>query len=247
MQVYGKNVAREILNSNHKINNIYLTEKFDNEELLNLIKIKNIKVTYITQSEMDKMTRELHQGIIIDIEDYKYLDLNTIKNDPNSNFIVILDHIEDPRNFGAIIRTCECAGVDYIIIPNKRTVEVTPAVVKTSSGALENVKIVQVANLRNAIENLKKLNFWIIGTDANGEEYTGINYDGKTALVIGSEGSGLKQITRASCDIIASIPLKGKINSLNASVAAGIMIYKVLEKKEQKWIMKLLTTNCYIL
>ena len=224
MLVYGKNVAREILNSEYKINEIFLINNFNNEELLTLIKKRNEKITYKTQSEMDKMTRELHQGIIIEIEDYKYLDFNAIKNNNNANFIVILDHIEDPRNFGAIIRTCECAGVDYVIIPNKRTTEVTSTGIKTSSGALANVKIVQVANLRNTIENLKKLGFWIIGTDANGTNYNKINYEGKTALVIGSEGNGLKQIVRNSCDIIASIPLKGKVNSLNASVAAGIMI-----------------------
>lgn len=233
MLVYGKNVAREILNSEYKINEIFLINNFNNEELLTLIKKRNEKITYKTQSEMDKMTRELHQGIIIKIEDYKYLDFNAIKNNNNANFIVILDHIEDPRNFGAIIRTCECAGVDYVIIPNKRTTEVTSAGIKTSSGALANVKIVQVANLRNTIENLKKLGFWIIGTDANGTNYNKINYEGKTALVIGSEGNGLKQIVRNSCDIIASIPLKGKVNSLNASVAAGIMIYKVLDSREQ--------------
>lgn len=231
MLVYGKNVAREILNSNYEIKEIYLNEKFNNTEILNIIKKKNYNVKYKTNSEMDKMTKELHQGIIIEIEDYKYLDFNVIKNDRNANFIIILDHIEDPRNFGAIIRTCECAGVDYIIIPNKRTVEVTPTALKTSAGALANVKIVQVANLRNTINNLKNLGFWIIGTDADGEDYTKINYNGKTALVIGSEGSGLKQIVKNSCDIIASIPLKGKVNSLNASVAAGIMIYKVVETR----------------
>lgn len=232
MLVYGKNVAREILNSNHKIKKIYLINNFNNEELINLINKKNYAVIYKTMSEMDKMTKELHQGIIIDIEDYKFLEFNTIKNDKQSNFIVILDHIEDPRNFGAIIRTCECAGVDYIIIPNKRTVEITPASVKASSGALANVKIVQVANLRNAINNLKELGYWIIGTDASGTDYTLVDYKGKTALVIGSEGSGLKQIVKTSCDVIASLPLKGKVNSLNASVAAGIMIYKVLETRE---------------
>lgn len=234
MLVYGKNVAREILNSDHKINNIYLLEKFDNKEILNIIKNNNYEIKYKSKSEMDKMTRELHQGIIIEIEDYKYLDLNTIKNDTNSNFIVILDHIEDPRNFGAIIRSCECAGVDYIIIPNKRTVEVTPSVIKTSSGALANMKLVQVANLRNTIENLKKLDYWIIGTDGDGTDYNQIDYDGKIVLVIGSEGNGLKQIIKTSCDVIASIPLKGKVNSLNVSVAAGIMIYKVLDKRSTK-------------
>jgi 23S rRNA (guanosine2251-2'-O)-methyltransferase len=232
MLVYGKNVAREILKSEHKINKIYISENFNNQELTSLINKTKNKIIIKTMSEMDKMTKELHQGIIIDIEDYNYYDINNIKNDLNSNFIVILDHIEDPRNFGAIIRTCECAGVDYIIIPNKRTVEITPVVVKTSSGALTNVKIAQVANLRNAINNLKDLGYWIIGTDANGEAYDKIDYKGKVALVIGSEGNGLKQIIKMSCDTIASIPLKGKVNSLNASVAAGIMIYKVVESRE---------------
>lgn len=231
MQVYGKNVAREILNSNYNIKNIYLVDNFNNEELINLINKKHIKPIIKTNREMDNMTKELHQGIIIDLEDYKYHSFDEIKNDINSNFIVILDHIEDPRNFGAIIRTSECAGVDYIIIPNKRSVEITPIVMKTSSGALTNMKIVEVSNLRNTIDRLKELNYWIIGTDANGTNYTDIDYNGKVALVIGSEGNGLKEIVRRSCDVIASIPLKGKVNSLNASVAAGIMIYEVVKSR----------------
>lgn len=231
MQVYGKNVAREILNSNYNIKNIYLVDNFNNEELINLINKKHIKPIIKTNREMDNMTKELHQGIIIDLEDYKYHSFDEIKNDINSNFIVILDHIEDPRNFGAIIRTSECAGVDYIIIPNKRSVEITPIVMKTSSGALTNMKIVEVSNLRNTIDRLKELNYWVIGTDANGTNYTDIDYNGKVALVIGSEGNGLKEIVRRSCDVIASIPLKGKVNSLNASVAAGIMIYEVVKSR----------------
>ena len=231
MQVYGKNVAREILNSNYNIKNIYLVDNFNNEELINLINKKHIKPIIKTNREMDNMTKELHQGIIIDLEDYKYHTFDEIKNDINSNFIVILDHIEDPRNFGAIIRTSECAGVDYIIIPNKRSVEITPIVMKTSSGALTNMKIVEVSNLKNTIDRLKELNYWVIGTDANGTNYTDIDYNGKVALVIGSEGNGLKEIVRRSCDVIASIPLKGKVNSLNASVAAGIMIYEVVKSR----------------
>lgn len=231
MLVCGKNVAREILKSNHKINNIYLSSTFDNDELLKLINKRKLNASIKTISEMDKMTRELHQGIIIEIEDYKYHTMEEIEKDENANFIVILDHIEDPRNFGAIIRTSECAGVNYIIIPNKRTVEVTTAVVKTSSGALANMKIVQVANLRNAIEKLKKKDYWVIGTDADGENYLNVNYEGKVALVIGSEGNGLKQIVKSSCDRIVSLPLKGEVNSLNASVAAGIMIYEILKTR----------------
>jgi len=231
MLVYGKNVAREVLKDNEKVKKVYLKEDFNNEELIKLIKEKNYVTIYKNIDQMNKMVPELHQGIIIDIEDYHYKYLEDLKEDDNANFIVILDHIEDPRNFGAIVRTCECAGVDYIVIPNKRSVEVNNTVFKTSSGAIVHQKICKVANLRTTIEQLKKIGFWVIGTDANGTDYTKIDYNGKVALVIGSEGKGLQNIIRNSCDIIASLPLKGKINSLNASVAAGIMIYEVAKTK----------------
>ena len=233
MIVCGKNVAREVINSNYNIKNIYLNENFNNGEILKLIEKNHIKPFYKSMHDMDKMTRDVHQGIIIELEDYKYLDFSSIKNDNDANFVVILDHIEDPRNFGAIIRTCECAGVDYIIIPNKRSTLITSSVMKTSSGALINSKIVMVANLKDTIDKLKKLGFWIVGSDADGEDYTKIDYKGKTALIIGSEGFGLKEIVRKNCDFIASIPLKGKVNSLNASVAAGILIYEVLRGKNE--------------
>lgn len=233
MIVCGKNVAREVINSNYNIKNIYLNENFNNGEILKLIEKNHIKPVYKSMHDMNKMTRDVHQGIIIELEDYKYLDFSSIKNDNDANFVVILDHIEDPRNFGAIIRTCECAGVNYIIIPNKRSTLITSSVMKTSSGALINSKIVMVANLKDTIDKLKKLGFWIVGSDADGEDYTKIDYKGKTALIIGSEGFGLKEIVRKNCDFIASIPLKGKVNSLNASVAAGILIYEVLRGKNE--------------
>lgn len=232
MLACGKNVAREILNTNVVVKNIFLLESFNNEELLSLIKRNKIKYIYKTQSEMDKLIKENHQGIILEIEDYKFLDFNAIRNDFNANFIVILDRIEDPRNFGAIIRTCECAGVDYIIIPNKRTTLVTSTVMKTSSGALTNQKVALVSNLNNTISKLKELGYWIVGSDAEGTDYKSIDYTGKVALIIGSEGFGLKELVRKNCDFIASIPLKGKVNSLNASVAAGILIYEVVRNRK---------------
>lgn len=231
MLACGKNVAREILNTNVVVKNIFLLESFNNEELLSLISKNKIKCTYKTQSEMDKLTKENHQGIILEIEDYKFLDFNDIRNDSKANFIVILDRIEDPRNFGAIIRTCECAGVDYIIVPNKGNSDVTPVVLKTSSGATANSKIVKVANLTSTISKLKQMDFWIVGAEAGGKAYTEIDYSGKIALIIGSEGFGIKKIIKDNCDFIASIPLKGKVNSLNASVAAGILIYEVLKTR----------------
>ena len=231
MLVYGKNVAREVLNKSDIVKKVFLKEGFNNEELLNLIEENNHKVIYKTNEELDKLVNETTQGIVVEIEDYHYKYFEDLKKDDDANFVVILDHIEDPRNFGAIIRTCECAGVDYIVIPNKRSVEITASVFKSSSGAVVHQKICKVANLHNTIEKLKKNGFWIIGTDANGEDYTSIDYPGKTVLVIGSEGKGLQSLLRKSCDQIASIPLKGKINSLNASVAAGIMIYEIAKTK----------------
>lgn len=231
MFVKGKNASREILNSNYVIKNIYLLENFNNEELIKLINKKNIKVTYKSINQMNKMVKENHQGIILEVEDYKYLDFNEIRNDKNADFIVILDHIEDPRNFGAIVRTASCARVNYIVVPSKREALVTEGSLKTSSGALATSKIVMVANLRNTIEKLKELGYWIVGADMDGEDYKKINYEGKVALVIGNEGTGLKPLIRKSCDVIASIPLYGSVDSLNASVAAGILMYEVIRNK----------------
>ena len=159
MIVYGKNVAKEILNNKKEIKKIYLSDNFNDEEILN--KIKNLKITILSKKEMDKMVKENHQGIILEINDYEYASLECILQSENP-LIVILDHIEDPHNLGAIIRTCEAAGVDGIIIPKNRSVQVNSTVMKTSAGALENVKLCMVTNLANTIEKLKKQGFWFV-------------------------------------------------------------------------------------
>lgn len=230
MLVYGKNVINEILKKNIKINKVFLSNEFDDTEILDKINNMSLKKFHIDKNKLDKMCNNSgNQGIAFDIEEYKYLDFETVKNDKDSNFIVMLDSLEDPHNFGAIIRTCECAGVDYIIIPKHRSVSVNSTVYKTSSGAISNVKIVEVNNLSNTIDKLKDLGYWIYGAESNGKPYTDFKYDSKVCLVIGSEGRGLKQIVANSCDEIISIPMKGKINSLNASVSAGILIYEIIK------------------
>ena len=140
----------------------------------------------------------------------------------------MLDHLEDPHNFGAIIRTAEALGVDAIIIPNDRSVTVNSTVVKISAGAISYMKIVRVANLGSAISKLKKNDFWIVGTDMDGEDYSKINYPERTCLIIGNEGKGISNIIRKNCDFIASIPMSGKINSLNASVSCGIVLSEIV-------------------
>ena len=146
---------------------------------------------------------------------------------------MIIDHLEDPHNLGAIIRTCEAAGVSYIIIPKDRQVMVNSTVMKTSAGALSNVHIAVVSNLVNAISKLKDNGFWVVGTAMEDSvDYRSIDYSGKMALVIGNEGKGISRLVRESCDFVATIPMFGKINSLNASVASGIMIYEVVRNRK---------------
>ncbi len=232
MLVYGRNVVNEILNGKTKIYKVFLDNNYKDEDILNKIDKRGLKKFHVDKSKLDKMCgNSTNQGIAMDIEEYNYYDIKTIEEDDKSNFVVMLDSIEDPHNFGAIIRTCECAGVDYIIIPKNRSVSVNSTVYKTSSGALSNMKIVEVANLHNTIKKLKDLGFWVYGSDAKGKDYRSIDFGGKTCLIIGSEGHGLKQIVSNSCDEIISLPMKGKINSLNASVAAGIFIYEIMKYK----------------
>lgn len=232
MLVYGRNTVNEILDGNTKIFKVFLDNNFNDEIILNKINKKNLKKFHIDKNKLDKMcNNSANQGIALDIEEYKYLSLEDIEKDNSSNFIVMLDSLEDPHNFGAIIRTCECALVNYIIIPKKRSVSVNSTVYKTASGALSHMKIVEVVNLSNTIRKLKDLGYWVYGAEANGKDYRSVNFKGKTCLVIGSEGHGLKQIVTSSCDEIISLPMKGHINSLNASVAAGILVYEIMKYK----------------
>lgn len=232
MLVYGRNVVSEILNSKTRIYKVFLDNNYKDEEILNKIEKRGLKKFHIDKNKLDKMCgSSTNQGIAMDIEEFNYYDIKTIEEDDKANFVVMLDSLEDPHNFGAIIRTCECAGVDYIIIPRNRSVSVNSTVYKTSSGALSNVKIVEVVNLHNTIKKLKDLGYWVYGSDAKGKDYRSIDFGGKTCLIIGSEGHGLKQIVNNSCDEIISLPMKGKINSLNASVAAGILIYEIMKYK----------------
>lgn len=230
MIVYGKNVALEYLNGDKKIYKAFLSDKFNDNEIKDLINRKHINVKHLSKYDMEKKCSGLHQGIILDVEDYKYASLYDILDKDNA-LIVMLDHIEDPHNFGAIIRTCEASGVDAIIIPNDRSVEVNATVIKTSVGTTENVKIIRVPNLVQTIEKLKKSGYWIFGTDMNGTDYDKLDYKGKTCIICGNEGSGMSKLVKNNCDFIASIPMKGSVNSLNASVATGIILFEAVKSR----------------
>ena len=231
MLIYGKNVAKEKINSGEKINKIFLSDKFHDNELFALIKKNNLKYTILNSKVMDNKVNGLHQGIIIEVDDVKTYDFDFVKNIKKNNpVLVMLDHLEDPHNFGAIIRTCEALGIDAIIIPNDRSVTINSTVVKTSAGAIYNMPIVRVSNLNATIDKLKDIGYWIVGTDMAGEDYKKIDYNMPVCLIIGNEGRGMAKTIKEKCDFMASIPMIGKINSLNASVSCAIVLAKIMER-----------------
>ncbi len=233
MLVYGKNVAKDLLKKNKFIKKIIIQDSFADKEIISLIETNKIPVEKRSKKEIDNLCSGIHQGIILDIPDYKYYEINEVLQKDDIDFIVLLDHLEDPHNLGAIIRTCEAASVGAVVIPKDRQVQLNATVMKTSVGTLDKVKVVSVSNLVNVIEKLKKHGFWVVGTSLkNSTDYREIDYSGKIALVIGNEGNGISSLVERKCDFLAKIPMYGQTNSLNASVAAGIMIYEIIRNRK---------------
>lgn len=227
MKVFGRNVFNEYKNNYKDIKKIYLSKGFSDKDIINFIKEKHLKYDIVDNKVLDGMVDGNHQGIVIEIDDYEYSSLSDIKDE---NLIVILDHLEDPHNFGAIIRTCESAGVKTIIIPKDRSVSVNSTVMKTSVGALKYVKIIRVNNIVNTINTLKKEGYFIYAADMDGVNYQNSTFASKTVLVIGNEGKGISKLVRENADEIVGIPMNGNINSLNAGVACAILIYGIVNK-----------------
>jgi len=217
MYVFGKNVARDI----KEAEKAYVMKGFKDKDILANL---NCPIVYVDKEKLDRMVDGVHQGIVLKVKEYEYCDISEL----DSDVIVILDHLEDPHNFGAIIRTCEAAGIKDIIIPRDRSVSVNSTVMKTSVGCLDKVRIASVTNIVQTIEYLKKNGYWVIGTDMDGTDYKKLDYSGKIVIVIGNEGSGMSRLVKESCDFIASIPMRGTVNSLNASVATAIILFEVI-------------------
>lgn len=225
MKVFGKNVFNELKNNKENIKKVYLSSNFKDKDIIDFIKDNKIPYITVEKNKFDHMVNGHTQGIILEINEYEYKDIKTI--DTTEKKVVILDHLEDPHNFGAIIRTCEACGVKSIIIPKDRSVQVTATVMKTSTGAIDYVNIYEVTNLVSAIDYLKDNGYFVYGAEADGVMYDKVDYADKVALVIGSEGFGLSRVVRNACDEIISIPMEGHVNSLNASVSFGILIYGI--------------------
>ncbi len=236
--IIGRNAAMEALKSDKTIEALYITngpKEGSINAIINIAKDKKIVIKEVDKKKLDSMAAgAVHQGVIARITPYNYFEVKDILEDAKRKneapFIIILDELEDPHNLGSIVRTAETCGVHGIIIPKRRNVGVTPTVYKSSVGAVEHVKIAKVTNINSTIDELKEQGIWVYGADIEGREYSyEVDFSGPCALIIGSEGRGISKLTLRKCDKLVKIPMIGKINSLNASVAGGIMMYEVLK------------------
>lgn len=235
--IYGRNAVNEAIRAGTGIEKIMLQKNIEGEgkKLFALAKKAKIPVQTVPKFVLDKECGgAAHQGVIAIVTDYIYSDIDSMlavaaeMSEPP--FIVALDGIEDPGNFGAILRSAEGAGVHGVIIPKQRAASVTGIVMKASAGAAEHIKIAKVAGIKAAIDELKDKGLWIYGLDMVGDPYNGIDFSGGVCLVIGSEGQGISRIVRESCDFLVSIPMKGQTGSLNASAAAAVVMFEVSAK-----------------
>ncbi len=237
--VAGRNAVSEALRSGREIEYL-MTARGTGGSILPIIaecKKRGIPVKEMPRQKLDfKLPGVNHQGVALVVSSGDYSTLEEIvefaKADEKPAFILVLDEIEDPHNFGAIIRTAEASGVHGIIIPKRRQVGINKTVYKTACGACEYVKIARVSNLATAIDYLKENGIWVYGTDMNGENIFLTDFRGDTALVIGNEGKGIGRLVKEKCDFCVKIPMFGRINSLNASVAAGVAMYSVVNNRE---------------
>ena len=230
-----KNSIREALSSGLTINKVCVQigdKDYEVQKLASLARNKKIKVEYLPKNVLDKKYGK-NQGITAETVEFTYSTVDEILEGAENAlpFILILDGINDPHNFGAIIRSAECAGVQGIIIPKDRAVAVNDTVIKTSTGAVSNMKIARVSNINNEIEKLKKKGLWVWAAEAGGSDRYKTNLNGPIAVVIGSEGKGVSKLTKEKCDGIISMPMMGKVNSLNASVATGIVLFEILRQR----------------
>ena len=224
--IIGKNATREALKLGN-IEKLYLQGEY--KEFIDLAKKTKTEIVMCSKEKLDAMTKENHQGVIALAKDFKYYQLKDIVSDEADSLIVILDGLKDPHNLGAILRTTEATQVSGVVIPKNRSVHLSDTVSKVSTGAMELVKVCEVTNLSQTIDYLKDKGYWIVGAEheAKSQNYWNLDYNMKIALVIGSEGEGISRLVKEKCDFLVDIPMKGKINSLNASVSTALIIYEI--------------------
>ena len=238
MIIGGKNSVVEAVKSGKTINKVMIESSRHDEftkSLINECRARHIRFDFVDKKRLDTLSPH-HQGVVAEVTDYKYYELDDILNSRGraGHLIVVLDGIEDPHNFGSIIRVCECAGVDGIVISKRNSATVNDTVYKTSAGAVSLVKIARVTNINDAIKTLKEKNIFVYALEAGGEDIYKTNLMGDIAFVLGSEGFGVKSLTKKLCDGVISLPLLGRLNSLNVSCATSAVLYEAIRQREGK-------------
>lgn len=235
-KIYGKNSIIEAIRNKRELSDVLVTS--NNTDIISMLNKNNIKYQIVQKNAIDKVLKQPvnHQGVVASVMEYQYYELNDIISDDNDSLIVMLDGIEDPHNLGAIVRTCEISGASGIILPKNRSVKVNSTVSKVSAGAIEHVKVAMVTNLVNTIKVLKEKGYWVVGAEAlkESKNFWDLDLNMKVCLIIGSEGKGLSRLTKEECDFLVKIPMWGKVNSLNASVSAALLIYEIRRQQNKK-------------
>lgn len=236
--IYGLHAVVEALNGG-LVNKLYIQEDLRGknvEKVKELARTKKVNISWTPKTELNKLTENgVHQGFMARVSEFAYAELTTILDgltDRSEATILLLDELTDPHNLGSIARTADATGVDAIIIPKHRAVGITPTAVKASTGALQHVPVVRVTNLSQALDKLKAAGFWVFGTDMDGTPYNQWNTSGKVALIIGNEGHGIGQNLKKQVDEMVTIPMTGHVQSLNASVAASILMYEIFKNRK---------------
>lgn len=237
--VAGRNPVMEALNGERTVERIFIADGTEGSisKIVAVAKEQGVIVDFVAKEKIDSMAPDVkHQGVVAKVSEYQYSSIDDVmekaKVSGEDPFIIILDEITDPHNLGAIIRTAECAGAHGVIIPKRRSCTLTQTVALSAAGAIERMPIVQVTNLSRTITDLKKQGLWIAAADMDGENYFKANLTGPIAIVIGNEGKGVSRLVKENCDFVLSIPMKGTINSLNASNAAAILMYGVRRARD---------------
>ncbi|ARI75417.1 23S rRNA (guanosine(2251)-2'-O)-methyltransferase RlmB [Halobacillus mangrovi] len=237
--IIGKNPVQEALRSGRSINKVLVSDQLQHQaskKLEQLAKENGVIVQKVPKKKIDQLVEGNHQGVAASVAAYEYSDLEDLfakaEEKGEAPFFIICDEIEDPHNLGSILRTADASGAHGVIIPKRRSVALTGTVAKTSTGAIEYIPVARVTNLARTIEELKERFVWVVGTDAKGtEDYRQLDGTMPIALVIGSEGKGMSRLTKEKCDWTVSLPMAGKVTSLNASVAASLLMYEVYRKR----------------
>lgn len=239
----GKHSVIEALKSGRTINKIWVAEnaqKHLTQPIIIEAKKLGVVIQQVDKRKLDQLAPGVqHQGVVAQVAPYAYAEVEDIlqaaENKGEPPFILLLDEIEDPHNLGSILRTADCTGVHGVIVPKRRSAQVTATVSKTSAGAAEYVPVARVTNLAQTIDSLKEKGIWVVGTDVSAAAgiYETNVFDGPVAIVIGNEGKGMGRLIREKCDVLIKLPMNGRINSLNASVAAGVVMYEVLRRRNQ--------------